>query len=496
MNAATAIKNRNELEERLTYLISKAILAARQSFWEYCKAIHPDFYSEDEDKQYLHKLCDVLQAFYERKLKSETGQEVLYLIIEMPPRHGKTRTLVLFSSWVLGKNPHYKIITSAYNDTYAFEFSKFTRDTISLERMKPADIIYSDIFPKTQIKYGDSGKEQWALDKQYFSFKSAGKGGSITGKGGHFLISDDLVKNAEEAFNENRLNKDWEWFTGTWLSRREHGARIIVIGTPWSKNDVSGRLQQGRNKDKSYVFKLPAFDGEKMLCDSILSREEYEEQKRIMEPIIFKANYDLERVDVKGLLYGSDWKVWTELPRDAEGKAIRMKKMCFIDTADKGSDYFAAIWGYIWNDICYVYDVYYTKDPVEITEPEMAERHKQNDADLARYEGNSAGHAIAVHIERIMRKEMNWTWTKTECFTQTENKISRILANAAQVKDKIIMPADWPHRWPEFHAAVSSYLKEGKNLHDDGPDVLTQIVEWMRDEGGEAAITVDYDVNS
>jgi hypothetical protein len=92
----------------------------------------PDFYLEE--RTHLKELCDILQLFYERKLVNSHGRIPEKLIIEYPPRHGKTRTLILFCTWVLGKNAKTKIITSAYNDTFATDFSKYTRNTISEER--------------------------------------------------------------------------------------------------------------------------------------------------------------------------------------------------------------------------------------------------------------------------------------------------------------------------------------------------------------------------
>jgi len=46
------------------------------------------------------------------------------------------------------------------------------------------------------------------------------------------MIIDDLIKNVEEAYSENTLEKHWLWFTDTMLSRLEEGGKIIIIMTP------------------------------------------------------------------------------------------------------------------------------------------------------------------------------------------------------------------------------------------------------------------------
>ena len=56
---------------------------ARREFWEYCKLKAPDFYMEE--RPFLKDLCSTLQSFYE-----SVGR---VMIINMPPRYGKSRTV-------------------------------------------------------------------------------------------------------------------------------------------------------------------------------------------------------------------------------------------------------------------------------------------------------------------------------------------------------------------------------------------------------------------
>ncbi len=62
-------------------------------------------------------------------------------------------------------------------------------------------------------------------------------------------------------------------------------------------------------------------------------------------------------------------------------------------------------------------------------------------------------------------------------FHQSGNKQSRILSNSAWVQQNIYFPIGWENKWPEFYKAITTYQKEGKNAHDDGPDVLSGIAE-------------------
>ena len=457
----------------------KEIKKAQGSLWHFCKLLHPDFYTES--KKHLKKLCKVLQALREGTLKDATGKIYKKLIIEMPPRHGKTRTLVLFCSWLVGRDSQYKIITASYNDDLATDFSKYTRNTILEEKNVASQVVYSDIFPGSKIHRGDASYHQWALEGSFFTFKSTGKGGTVTGKGSELLLIDDLVKSSEEAFNENQLNKDWAWYTGTWLSRQEKGAIQIINQTPWSKNDVPGRIKAGEEAADWYVLSMPAFDGEKMLCPDILDKDGYKNLQRIMDPLIFEANYNCKRIDAKGSLYGTDFKTYAHIPLDSKGRPLVGDLIMFADTADKGQDYFAAIFCNLISGLFFIIDVIYTRDSVEVTEPLVAEKLLQHKIKIARFESNSGGRAIAVHTKNILEDKLKWYGTTFDTFTQSANKEARILSNMMQVKDRIIFPQAWANLWPEFYRDVVGYQREGKNKNDDGPDVLTQAVEYLQD---------------
>ena len=111
---------------------------ARKDFWEFCRLIDPKFYKKN--RKYLRELCSKLQAFYESDKKA--------LIVNMPPRHGKSYTIQLFCAWVFGKNINERIMTASYNERLAINFARFVRDTILKTKAEESLIIYRDIFPK------------------------------------------------------------------------------------------------------------------------------------------------------------------------------------------------------------------------------------------------------------------------------------------------------------------------------------------------------------
>lgn len=451
------------IENNLIALGAKIELARRKFFF-YCNLMAPDFYKYD--RQYLVDLCNDLQDFY------YSDDEVL--IVNTPPRHGKSRTASLFVEWLLGKNKNEKIMTGSYNETLSTMFSKNVRNDIQEEKADKYKPVYSDVFPETRIKRGDGAMNLWSLDGGYNNYLATSPTGTATGFGASLLIIDDLIKNAEEAYNETVLEKHWDWFTNTMLSRLEEGGKIIIIMTRWASGDLAGRaLEHFKNqgiKVKHISMKAMQDDGT-MLCNEVLSLKSYLTKAKAMGEDIASANYQQVPIDLKGCLY-SGFKTYDSAPYN-HFESVK----AYVDTADTGSDYLCCIVYGVCNKEAYVLDVYYTKEPMETTELETARRLYENNVNVADIESNNGGRGFARSVERILKDTFQSNKTRVKWFHQSKNKVARILSNSTWVMDHIYFPSNWRDRWPEYYKAMVSYQREGKNKHDDAPDATTGIAE-------------------
>ncbi|MBD8521814.1 phage terminase large subunit [Lysinibacillus fusiformis] len=460
--------------ELLDALIEERKYLSRQSFWEYCKTRAPDFYIDG--RTHLEKICETLQSLYEGRLLNDDGVPYENMIMNIPPRHGKSRTLIHFCEWVLGDRQQNRIITASYNEDLATVFSRYTRDGISEEKVYPHEIVYSDIFPGVKVKKGDSSYRQWALEGQHFNYKGAGLGGSITGKGGNILIVDDPIKNAAEAQNENALDKQWQWFTDTFLSRQEQTDRSIKIVnmTRWSKKDICGRILDGKRASEWYVLMMPAMDEEgNMLCPELLNRKNFDALSDFMDEAILNANYYQQPLDLKGRLYKAFKTYDGDLPTF---KSIQN----YTDTADTGDDYLCSIvYGVTFDNEAYVLDVLYTKAPMEETEPDTAKMLYDNKVNHAYIESNGGGRGFARSVEKELMEKHNSNYTYIEPFHQSNNKIARILSNSTWVMNHIYFPINWKDKWPDYYKAMNEYQREGQNKNDDAPDATTGVAEFV-----------------
>lgn len=440
---------------------------SRRFFFDYCCLTAPDFYKPS--RKYLNDVCDEFQAFL-----NDDSHDVL--ILNMPPRHGKSRTLGKYVEWVLGNDHSKKIMTGSYNETLSTVFSKSVRNNIQEVKADDEMIVYSDVFD-AKIKYGDGAMNLWSLEDGYNNYLATSPTGTATGFGADIIIIDDVIKNAEEANNALTLEKHWEWFINTMLSRLETGGKIIINMTRWHSEDLAGKALK-KLPESGYRVKhinMKAYDeaNDQMLCDEVLTKDEYIRKTKTMGLDIASANYQQEPIDLKGRLY-QKFQTYDKLPDNI------IKIWNYTDTADKGADYLSSpVWAETSDHKAYLLDVLYTKEPMEITENAHANMIIRNKVNHIRVEGNNGGRGFRRNSER-KAKELGYYSAYWEDFHQAANKQSRILSNSAWVENNVYYPEDWAIRWPEFYEAMTTYQREGKNNHDDAPDSITGIAETLQ----------------
>ena len=461
-------------EERKQLKRRALLIKARKNFYSFCTLKNPQFYKKD--RKYLKDVCDTLENFY--------NSQDQVLIINMPPRHGKTFSINHFIQWILGNDNKLKIMIGAYNDLLSTNFSKQIRNSIAEENNRT--ITFSDIFPGTKIKYGDGATNQWSLENGNNNYLATSPGGTSTGFGADILVIDDLIKNSMEANNMLTLEKQWSWFTDTILSRLEgNDWKIIVVMTRWSTKDLAGRLinfcKENNTPYRHINYKAVKDNGE-MLCDEILNKKSFEIKTKAMSPEIANANYQQEPIDIKGTLY-KNFKTYDEIPRDMFGRYKFTEIKSYCDTADTGNDYLCNIIYGVLNNEAYILDVYYTKEHMEITEKEVALRLNEFNVNTALVEGNNGGRGFARQVERHLRDLGNYK-TVVNTFNQNGNKDARILSNATWIMEHIYYPKNWHNRWKEYYISMKEYQKEGKNPNDDAQDATTGVAEDVIGGGG------------
>jgi hypothetical protein len=404
---------------------------SRRDFWEYCKTSEPDFYKES--RPHLKRLCGTLNDFYYGKLLKDDGSPYTKLMIRIPPQHGKSRTLVNYTKWCLGKNNQERIITGSWGDSAASDFARYTRDGISEVANLEKQIVFSDIFPGTKIKHGNASVQKWALEGQHFNYLGVGYGGGVTGKGATLRIIDDLVKDAEAALNDTTLNKLWVWLSGTFSSRNsaeEGEVREIFCATLWGENDPQYILEQ-TEKGEWYVLSMPIYDAEKdeMLCSDFMSKQAFEKLKKRMlvdsrTTMIFHANYMCEAIsDNESKVFAkSSLQYYDKLPEE-EYFTIGQ-----IDPADEGDDHFSFPIARVYGNYVYIVDAIFDQENLTLQEPKVQAKHKVHRFAEVVIETNNAGAYFRRRLEDLIPDLNTYgNWAKA-------TKMPRIIQYAGLVK--------------------------------------------------------------
>lgn len=466
------IQPKDVLIEKVIRQRKRAIERSKEEFYYFCRYMHPHFYKPT--RTYLREMCNTMQDWWEKDEQNNI------LLINLPPRHGKSFTARLFVVWVFGKDENNsvktKVISASFNETVSQMFAQQTRDTIASTSQNIKRIEYSDVFPKTKIKYGDSAKGFWSLEgSQEKNYLATSPSGTSTGIGANLIVVDDIVKDAAEAYNKRALESTWEWYNNTIVQRMEKPRKQLIIMTRWAMEDLAGRLATSRPNEVR-TLSMPILTGEgdnvEMLCDDIMTYDEFKQVTQETNEDIIKANYFQVPIDVKGRLYTS-LQTYSLLPEDIT------KIWAYTDTADRGEDYFCMIvFAETKEHKAYILDVIYTKEDMSKTETYSANAVITNEVNEAIFEGNNGGVGFKRAVERITREKGHRKTVFTD-FHQSANKESRILSNSTWVMNNVYFPEGWHLKFPEFFKAITTFQKEGKNEHDDAPDALTGVAETI-----------------
>jgi predicted phage terminase large subunit-like protein len=246
---AESLQKTIEKQERIEENVARRELAQRElcrkKLLAYVLRFNPDYLAG-----WVHKdICARLERFMADVEQGKSPR----LMIQMPPRHGKsTLASQEFPSWVLGHHPNWEIMSCSYAESLALDFSRAVR-----ERLRDRE--YHVLFPKTRVDPENQNAKGWKTVKREGKkggLLPAGVEGPLTGKGAHILIIDDPVKNATEAESETTRESVANWYSSTAYTRLAPGGGVLVIQTRWHMDDLSGRLEYKMREGRGDVFEI------------------------------------------------------------------------------------------------------------------------------------------------------------------------------------------------------------------------------------------------
>ena len=215
-------------------------------------------YKENHNRNFIlaphfKKIAETLEAVYRG--------EITRLIINIPPRYGKTELAIkMFISWCIAKNHNSKFIHLSYSDALALDNSSQTKEYIQSDAFQ--------LLWQMELKKDAQAKGKW-FNEFGGGMYATSSGGAITGFGaggtnenefeGAIIIDDPLKP--DDAFSEVKRNAINERYNNTIRSRTNNrNVPIIVIMQRLHEDDMSGYLLNGGSGEKWHHLCMPVLD--------------------------------------------------------------------------------------------------------------------------------------------------------------------------------------------------------------------------------------------
>lgn len=169
------------------------------------------------------------------------------LIINLPPRHLKSFIIsVVLPAFILGMDESARIICISYSDELSRALSRDFRRIVESE-------LYRMVFPN--VRPTKLTENEFVTDAGGGRYATS-VGGTLTGRGGDFILVDDPIK-PEDAYSDKARQSVNEWFRSTLLSRLDDKQKsvLIIVMQRLHVNDLTGFVEAGGG---FYKLALPA----------------------------------------------------------------------------------------------------------------------------------------------------------------------------------------------------------------------------------------------
>lgn len=485
-------------------------------YWKYL-LLEAQNYQVDSGLLYLEKNRIPKERFYEPRrnvflqhniissLQDLMDDKLDIFALSVPPGCGKSTLEDFFLSLVGGWFPNDFNLSSAHSSILTRSLYDGVLEIIN----DPVEYTWHEIFPNAEIQ-GTNAKETTVNLERNGRFKTwtfRSIDGSLTGatRCNRFLTADDLVSGIEEALNKNRLDTLWTKVVNDLRSRRLEGCKEFYIATRWSVHDPIGKLQQlYAGNPRARFIAVPALDenGKSNFLFTVngFSEKYFNDAKESMDEISYNCLYQQQPVEREGLLLPPDklkrfffdredvpdgcTDEYTIIP-DREADAI----WAVCDTKDKGTDFESLPIAYQYGDKFFIVDaVFDDTTDYDILDRKTADILTKHNPHMIRFESNNVGNRVAHDVQKLIDGKCR---AEIETRPTQANKETKILVNSNYIVNHFyfLHPSQYKPKsdYGLFMGNVTTYTTRAKVAHDDGPDSLAMMSEYVQNPlGGKA----------
>jgi predicted phage terminase large subunit-like protein len=457
-------------------------IKARTNLWVYRRYMRPQMIPN----WWQWDLSTHLQNFYHELIQGHRP----ILVIQAPPQHGKSVSVVDFIAWISGRCPYLKIGFASYSDMLGVKANLHLQRTF-------ADNKFQALFPKLTIP---TRKDRGILtrDKIEFMgtdgfFRNTTVGGAITGEPLDLGVIDDPIKGREEANSKRIREKTWDWFTDDFSTRFSEHSGLLWVMTRWHVDDPIGRfLNQDIGNVK--VLKYPAIAEHdelyrkkgQALFPQHKSIDFLEERKARMASFSYEALYQQNPKVIGGnIIKGSFFRYYNVLPK-LEYRNI------YVDTAQKtkeANDYTVfECWGKGVDGNLYLVDLWRGKwDAVDLELNAAIFWNKHNVKDSANPDFDDAllGGLRVMKIEdKVSGTGLIQSLPKkhkipVQAIQRNKDKYTRVCDNLGYIESGFVYLPVVSSFTQTFVTECEEFSADGNHSHDDQVDPLLDAIEDM-----------------
>lgn len=437
---------------------------------------------EPEKKFWLPRRKQLL--FVCQAIQKLIDDELDILTISLPPGTGKSTLEIFLHSMLIGANPDKPSLASGHSGTLTNSIYEGVLNIIN----DGEEYLWHDIFPKAGNVITNAKEQTIDIGKKhrFSSLTCRAIGASLTGatRCEQFLTADDLVSGIEEALSAPRMDKLWQLYTNDLKSRKKMGCKELHLATRWSVHDPIGRLQvmyEGNSRFMSIV--VPATDEKGRSNFNYeygvgFDEDYFKDMEENYDDASYQALFMNQPIEREGLLYSPDTlKRYYDRPA---GEPDAILGVC--DTKDRGKDYCVLPVAYVYGQNFYIEDVICDNSLPEIVDSRLVEIICKHNVQQVRFESNSAGGRIARDTQNALRERGQRCSVSTKYTTAT--KETKIIVNSNWVKDHCYFKESDTYTkksdYGRFMTMLCSYTQVGKNPHDDVPDAMAMLAEFVQ----------------
>jgi len=408
------------------------------------------------------------------------------LTISQPTGTGKSTLMIGFNCLLAGRFPDKSKMMSAYGDGLCQSFYNGMLSFVQDDQ----EYNFKKIFPDVIEINTNAKKYEIDVNKKgrYPTLSAASIGGGFVGRtrAQQLITMDDMVKDIEEATNEDRLEKLRTRVTVDLFGRMEGACKILCQGTRYSIRDVIGMVQDmyTDKKERIRIIEIPALNDKnesnfEFDCDNRYTTAWYLQRKSVMSEADFMTTMQQIPIEREGMLFAEgELMRFKNLPIDYEPDMV----VAAVDTSIDGADYFSMPIAKVYGNEVYIVDVLYSNARTDVTIPLCVDLLLKHGVSRVFFESNAAGKPLAKTIQdKVAERHGNCSFTVKPSISSKSNRIwgqyLNIRENFYFLESSEYEPQS---QYWTFMRDLHRYTHNGKNKHDDAPDSLAMLSTFLK----------------